>query len=109
MVDSVLRHEVVQRHLHKDNWAAGFCARIGVILTERTIEHFLRDIGYGTERAALDDDRLAKKHLGGLDNFSFGSEHDRIGEPVLQEFQAHQTVIDSGECGPREFRPLHFA
>ena len=74
-------------------WLAGSCAELG----QRAVEHVDGDVGDRPEPAAEDQDRPLVERLGRLDDLAVGREHGRLGEPAVDQFQAHQAVVDLGE------------
>ena len=52
---------------------------------------------HGPEAAALDEHGLVVQHLGGLEHLAGGGEHHGVGQPVLDEAQREQAVVDVRE------------
>ena len=97
--------EVAQRHLENDEWF--FALGLGLVseLYKRTLEHVDRYAGGWPEAAAFDQHRPFVKQLRRLHDLAVGLEHRRLGQSMLDELQAHQTVVDPLEC--RAVEPDH--
>lgn len=60
------------------------------------------------EAPAFNKDVLLIKRLGRLDDLSVGPEHGGIAQSLLDQLQAHQTVVDVPEFNSREFDHIDF-
>jgi len=61
------------------------------------LEEIHRQPGGGTEASSLHEDRALVEHLGGLHHLACRGEHRRIRQPLLDELQAHETVVHLAE------------
>jgi hypothetical protein len=59
------------------------------------------------ERAAFDQDRLFVQDLGRLQDLAGRGEHGGVGQAGVDQFQAHQTVVDIGERRAGEVDHIH--
>ena len=89
--------EVPQGHLGDDQDVLALVGRLLQELGQGAVEHVDDDVGDRPEPAADDQDRAFVERLGRLDDLAVGREHGRVGEPAMDQLQAHQAIVDLGE------------
>ncbi len=60
------------------------------------LDHVEIDPGDRIKAAAVEQDRLAVKHVGSLPDFAVGAEQGGVGQAAAHEFQGHQPVLEDG-------------
>ena len=100
--------EVAERHLHEHDRLAARHVGKPSELGKGAFEHVEGDPGDRAEAAPLDEDRLVIEKLCRLDHLAVRGEHRCVGQPLLDEQQAHQPVVDGGEGGPGKLHHVHF-
>lgn len=99
--------EGAQRHLHQDHRLLPLDRRLLEELRPRPLEQIEGELRDGAEAAALDQDGLLVEHLRGLDDLPGGGEHRRVGQPLLDQLQAHEPVVHPVERRARELDHVH--
>ena len=99
--------EIAQRHLHQDHGLLPLDGRLLHELLAGSGEEVEGELRHGPEGAPLDEDGLLVEHVGGLDHFPRRGEHRRVGQPLLDQLQAHEPVVHAVEGGAGEPDHVH--
>ena len=99
--------QVVHRDLHQHDEILSFDVGLLHELGTGAVEHVDVDVGEGPEAAAFDQDRFLGKHLCGLHHFALSGKHGGIGEPIGNQLEAHEPVIQIAESRAGKLDHVH--
>ena len=94
MIELAFREQIFQRHLHQHDEIFLFRPRLAEENLARALQHVVRRVGDRAETAALDDDRFFVEDFRRLHGLAIRREHDRVGQALAHQLQAHQAVVD---------------
>ena len=85
--------QVFQGHFHDREHL--FALHLGFLHKQGlgAAQHVQRDIGHRPETAALDQDALFVKGVGGLDDLAVGGKQGGVGQAALHQLQRHKAVV----------------
>ena len=94
MIELTFSQKIFQRHLHQHDQILLRATGLFQKLPARAVQHVVGRVGHRPKTATLDQDCLFVKYLRRLHRFPIGREHDRIGQTLADELQAHQPIVD---------------
>ena len=112
-VEEVLRVELTGAHqvFHRDLGQSEDSARRLLFARGKVVisaaQHLVGDMRDGTKTAALDQHRTLVEFLGRLHDFAVRAEHGGPTQPLGDQLEAHQTVVDRGKIRAVEADHVH--
>ena len=97
-----------QGHFHEHHRRLAFQGRFLDELLQRPLLHIEGSLGDRVEAAALNQRWFLIKHLGPLHRIPPRRKHRRLGQPLPDQLQRHQPVIDPPKRRTRKSNHVHF-